>query len=490
MVTFNQVPSSTRVPFVFVEVDPSRATSGPTIQEYRSALIGQKLPSTPVAENVPTLATSADQVGEAFGFGSILHGMAIAWFRSNRSTEAWFVGVEDAGGSTKGTKTLTVSGPATAAGTVFLYVAGRRIQVAVANGDSANTIAASINAAIAASEFADELPATAGVATNVVTLTARNGGTQGNSVDVRLNHLAGEVLPAGVGIVVATGVTGATDPTLGNALASLGDRQYHVLAVGLNDATSIAAVDAELAERFGPAVQLEGHAFYGKTDTHANLVTFGDALNSKHSTVVGLKAPLSPTWELAASVAAVVAFAGQADPARPFKTLELVGHVGPALADRFTLAERDLLLHNGIATVVVDDVGVTRVERLITTWQTNATGAADVSFLDVNTLLTLSFLRFDFRTRFQGTFPRHKLADDGTRYGPGQPIVTPRIGRAFAATVFRGWEGLGLVEGFDQFVRDLVVERNTQDRNRLDFLLPPDLVNQLQVAGVSLQFVL
>jgi len=490
MVTFNQVPPSTRVPFVFVEIDPSRAQSGPTIQEYRAALIGQKLPTTPVAENVPTLVTSADQAGLAFGFGSILHGMAIAWFRANQSTEVWCVGVEDAGGATKGTKTLTVTGPATAAGTLFLYVAGRRIAVAVASGDSANTIAASIDAAIAASEFADELPVTSGVATNVVTLTARNGGTQGNSIDVRFNHLTGEVFPTGVSVAVATGASGATDPTLGNALAALGARQYHVLAVGLNDATSIGAVDAELASRFGPSVQLEGHAFYGKADTHANLVTFGDGLNSKHTTVVGLKAPLSPTWELAASVAGVVAFFGQADPARPFKTLELPGFVGPALADRFTLTERDLLLKNGIATAVVDDVGVARCERLITTWQTNATGAADVSFLDVNTLLTLSYLRFDLRTRFQTTFPRHKLADDGTRYGPGQPIVTPKVARAFCATLFRSWEELGLVEGFDQFVRDLVVERNATDRNRLDLLLPPDLVNQLQVTGVSLQFLL
>lgn len=490
MVTFNQVPSSTRVPFVFVEVDASRAQTGPAIQEYRVAIIGQKLPSTPVAANVPTLCTSADQVGLAFGFGSIIHGQAIAFFRANNVTEAWFVGVEDAGGAVKATRTLTVTGPATAAGSIFLYVAGRRIVASVANGDTANTVAASINSAILASEFVGQLPATSGVATNVVTLTARNGGTQGNGIDARFNFQTGEVFPAGVSVVSAAGVSGATDPTLGTALASLGAKQYHVLAVGLNDATSIAAVDAELATRFGPSVQLEGSAFYAKADTHANLVTFGFSLNSKHTTVVGLKAPPSPVWEIGASVAGIVARFGQADPARPFKTLELVGIVGPALADRFTLQERDLLLKNGIATVLVDDAGVTRAERLITTWQTNATGAKDVSFLDVNTLLTLSYLRFDFRTGFSTTFPRHKLADDGSRYGPGQPIVTPKIAKAFAVSRFRAWENLALVEGLEQFQRDIVVERNVTDRNRLDILLPPDLVNQLQVTGVSLQFIL
>jgi phage tail sheath gpL-like len=490
MVTFSQVPASTRVPFVFIEIDPSRASSGPTIQEYRAVLLGQKLPATPQSPNVPFLATSSDQVGQAFGFGSVLHGMALAFFRANNVTETWFVGIDDAGGAIKATKTITVTGAATASGSVFLYIAGRRIVVPVASGDSQTAIATAINAAIQASEFATQLPVTSAVATNVVTLTARNGGTLGNAIDVRTNFQTGESLPGGFTVVVAAGVAGATDPTLGTALASLGARQYHVLGVGLNDATSIAAVDAELAARFGPSTQLEGSAFYTRTDTHANLVTFGSALNSKHTTVVGLKLPLSPSWEVTGSVAGVVSRFGQADPARPFKTLELVGIVGPALADRFTLQERDILLKNGIATALVDDSGVARVERLITTSQTNATGAKDVAFLDVNTLLTLSYLRFDSRTRFASTFPRHKLADDGTRYGPGQPIMTPKIGKAFFVSLFRSWEQLGLVEGFEQFQRDLVVERSVTDRNRLDVLLPPDLVNQLQVTGVSLQFVL
>lgn len=490
MVTFTDVPASTLVPFVFVEIDASRASTGPAIQEYRAALIGQRLASGTVLQNVPTLCTSADQVAQAFGSGSLLHGMAIAWFRSNLVTEAWFVGVNDAGGAIVATRTLTVTGPATSSGSIFLYIAGRRIVASVASGDAANAIAASINAAILASDVVTQLPVTTAVLSNVVTLTAKNGGTQGNGIDVRLNLQTGEVFPTGVLVVSAVGVSGATDPTLGAALASLGARQYHVLAVGLNDATSIAAVDAELALRFGPSVQLEGSAFFGKADTHANLVTFGQSLNSKHVSVVGFKAPPSPTWELAASVAAIVAKYGQADPARPFKTLPLVGYFGPVLADRFTLQERDLLLKNGIATAVVDDAGVTRAERIVSTWRINAAGAADPAFRDVNTLLTLSFLRFDFRTRFQTTFPRHKLADDGTRYGPGQPIVTPKTARAWALTVFRGWEQLGLVEGFDQFKRDLVVERSVTDRNRLEFLLPPDFVNQLQVAAASLQFIL
>ena len=48
----------------------------------------------------------------------------------------------------------------------------------------------------------------------------------------------------------------------------------------------------------------------------------------------------------------------------------------------------------------------------------------------------------------------------------------------------------GLVEGAEATRAGLVCERNAQDRNRLDWLMGPDLVNQFRVAGAKIQFVL
>ena len=69
--------------------------------------------------------------------------------------------------------------------------------------------------------------------------------------------------------------------------------------------------------------------------------------------------------------------------------------------------------------------------------------------MDVNTPLTLSFLRADFRARMQTKYARFKLADDGARFLPGQPVITPRIGRAEAVAIFRSWEEQALVENAD-----------------------------------------
>jgi phage tail sheath gpL-like len=52
---------------------------------------------------------------------------------------------------------------------------------------------------------------------------------------------------------------------------------------------------------------------------------------------------------------------------------------------------------------------------------------------------------------------------------------------------FREMEELGLVENFDQFKRDLV-QRNGSDPNRLDLLIPPDLINGLVVVAAQVQF--
>ncbi|WP_460431421.1 phage tail sheath C-terminal domain-containing protein, partial [Azotobacter salinestris] len=149
---------------------------------------------------------------------------------------------------------------------------------------------------------------------------------------------------------------------------------------------------------------------------------------------------------------------------------------------------RNLLLFDGIATTKVDAGGVMQVERLITTYKTNSAGGSDTSYLDSETLFTLMFIRHDWRDYILRKYPRHKLANDGTRYGSGQAVVTPVVMKAEALAKFREWEDLGLVENIDDFKANLVAERNASDPNRLDMLLPPDLVNQLRIIANKIQF--
>jgi phage tail sheath gpL-like len=478
-----------RTPGQYLEVSNERAVQQTPTVPHKALCIGQLLAAGSVSAEVPTLVPSPDAADAYFGRGSILANMCRAFKAKNVETELWAIGLDDDGAAVQATQTITITGTAGADGTIYLYVEGRRITLAVASGDLQNDIATALAAAI---NLHDDLHVTAGAATNVVTLTARNGGTLGNGIDCRTNYQPGEQDVDSVTVVVAAGVSGATDPDLADAITAMADVQYDTIVNSLADATNVAKMEAELLTRWGPMVQQPGHTFQAAIDTLGNLSTLGNARNSPFSTYMGSPSSPGPAWLWASLVAAVDS--KEPDPARPRQTLALTPAVdrffAPAEADRFTREERNTLLTDGIATHYVDSGGVVRIDRLITTYQTNPVGAADVSYLDVCTLRTLAYLRYTLRTRIALKFPRHKLADDGTRFGPGQAVVTPAIIRAEVLAQFVDWEEAGLVEDWEQFKDDLIVERNSSDSNRVDCRMSPDLMNQFRVFAGQIQFLL
>jgi phage tail sheath gpL-like len=92
------------------------------------------------------------------------------------------------------------------------------------------------------------------------------------------------------------------------------------------------------------------------------------------------------------------------------------------------------------------------------------------------------------RQAITNKYPRHKLANNGTRFGPGQAIVTPNIIKAELVAEYRQDEYDGLVENGDAFKKFLMVERDDTDPNRVNVLYPPDVVNQLRMFAVLAQF--
>lgn len=489
-ISFNSIPSTLRVPFVAVEVDASRAQQGPALLSYKAILIGQKLAAGTAAADSLVRVTSVEQAIVAGGRGSMLHRDALGWFASNRSTELWLGVLADNGAGVAATGTIVVGGPATAAGTIALYLGGERITVGVNSGDASTAIATNINAAINA---ALDLPVTSTVASSTVTVAYRHKGLVGNTYDVRHSYRTGEALPTGVTLTItAMGgvVAGTTNPTMTNLLAAMSDVWFQIWSHPYTDSTNLAAIEADLATRFGPLRAQGGLAITSMSGSFSAHTTLGSARNSQHSVIVAQPgpSPLTPPNEFAAEVAALVALHGATDPARPFQTLALTRALPPVETDVWSLDERNLFLFDGVATTKLAAGGVVQLERIITTYQTSPSGADDTAYLDATTMLTLLYLRYSFATRMQQRYPRHKLASDGTLFGSGQAVITPKQGKGEALGWFREMEALGLVEGFDQFRRDLVVERSTTNPNRLDFLLPPDLINQLMITGVQVQF--
>jgi phage tail sheath gpL-like len=490
MVSFSSIPASGwKLPLISIEVDGSQA--GTPVSRLYALVTGYKLASGSAQSNVPVAVGSGAQAKALFGDGSMLERMLARFFTINRSQIVYALPIDSPGAGVAATGTITVSGAPTVAGTYSLYIAGQRVQVAIAAGTTA-AAATAINAAINA---LTTLPVTAAVSTNVVTLTARHKGVSGNDIVVSDSYLGlngGEVLPTGMAVTYAgmTGGTGVPDWTA--AIASLGDEAYEYVAMPFTDTGSVSAWATEYgfsqSGRWGWMREVYGLVFSARRDTYAGHLTFGATNNSGVISIMAFETTVqSPPWECAAAYTAAAAAALTADPARPLQTLQLTGILPAPRQSRFIKTERNGIANAGLA-IQNTVAGTVQIEREQTTYTLNSYGQPDNAFELITTLSTLATLFRRMLGAITSKYPRHKLANDGTLFGPGQAIVTPKIIKGEMVAQYRAAEYDGLVENTDTFKKFLIVERDPNDSSRVNVLYPPDVINGMRFFAVLAQF--
>lgn len=487
-VSFNTIPSGIRVPLFYAEMDNSAAAT-PTNQTA-SLLIGQMAEGGKAVADQPVFVSTPAMAKELFGRGSMIARMVEAYRKVDSFGQLVVIPVAD-GAGTAATGKITVTGNAAESGTISLYVGSDRVQVAIANGTSADQAAKAIVDAITLNK---DLPVKAQNSAGVVTLTAKNKGTLGNDIVIAVNlrgAINGEKAVTGLGVEIEKMSKGATDPDLVKALAAMGDEQYDFIGMPYCDAATLDKLAEKMNDtsgRWSPFQMIFGHVYSAKRGDVNTLVTFGKNRNNQHETVVGVEPSLpTHTAEVLAAYVARTAVFISADPARPTQTGVLTGVMASPVGSRFVQNERQTLLENGIATLTTT-VGSVMIERAITTYQKNAFGDADASYLDSETLHTSAYVIRQMKSIITSKYGRHKLASDGTRFGAGQAIVTPSVIRGELIALYRRLELEGIVENADLFKKYLIVERNINNPNRLDVLFPPDYVNQLRIFAVLNQF--
>ncbi|ENR8889165.1 phage tail sheath subtilisin-like domain-containing protein [Citrobacter koseri] len=493
-VSFNTIPADNRVPLFYAEMDNSAANTA--LGGAPSLLVGMALPESDMPLNQLVIMPSKDLAKKMAGRGSQLARMVEAYRQVDPFGELWVIAVPDNGEVATGT--VTVTGTVTDAGSVNLYVGTRKVQVTVATGDTGDQVAQALVSVI--NNYPD-LPVSAeyqgtsgGDAQGTVNLSAVNSGTVGNSIPLTLNYYgtaSGEETPAGLSIQIGKMSGGAGDPDLSESIAAMGDEPFDYIGLPFSDANSLQAMSVEMNDssgRWSYIRQLYGHVYTARTGTLSELVAYGDTFNYQHITIAGYEKEVQTCVdELVGYRLARAAVFLRIDPARPTQTGELTGALPAPTGKRFTITEQQSLLMHGIATAYTE-AGVLRIQRDITTYKTNAYGVADNSYLDSETLHTSAYVLRRLKSVITSKYGRHKLANDGTRFGPGQAIVTPAVIRGELGSTYRQLEREGIVENFDLFQQYLIVERNANDPNRLDVLFPPDYVNQLRVFAVLNQF--
>lgn len=483
-VSFNEIPDNIRVPGIYIEIDPSRAAGGGTVMERRLLLIGQRL----AAGTAPALAAirlgsqAGDQAAQAFGQGSMLHGMAAAARKANDYVDLWAIALDDDEAGVAASGSVTFAGTPIATGTLALYIGGARVRIAVIAAEAVATLASRLADAINADAG---LPVTASAAQGVVTLTCRWKGETGNDLDLRLNYY-GEQTPAGLGVTLAAMSGGTANPDVQAVLDAIAGTQYYSIVCPYTDGANLTALEAEMVDRFGPMEVLTGHVFNARVGNHAALTTWGSGRNSPHVSTLGLYDVPTAPWVAAAVWATVAEASGANDPARPFRSLALPGVLPPPEKSRFIGTERNLMLYDGISTFTVDQGGQVLIETIITNYQSNSFGLPDISLLRLETKWTVDLVRLRFNAAVARDYPRHKLGDKAI---PGQAYATPTTVRAtLIAEALALATQDGLIEDIEGFKRDLIVKRSTQNPNRMNAVLTPNLVNQFDIFAAAVQY--
>lgn len=505
-VAFTVIPSSQKHPGVFIE---SQAIPQPGAADRPSLLFGQRLASGTTAANTLVQVADAADADARFGIGSMLAQMCAAYFKNDPNPRPLYaMPVADPGGLAA-TRVLNITGPATANGTLHLYVAGQHVPITVTDGDAAGTIATAIQTALGVNEAAavnlgSRVPVTAAAVAAAVTLTARHAGLLGNQIDVRLNYLGApaETTPEGVGITELPASTisvklagGTLEPVLTTPIANILDRRYTFVGQPWDTTAALSAFKDEFADgaagRWGPNEMTYGHVFMGKVDTYANLSTFatgGTLQQDPHLSCFATENSPSPPWEIAAAFAGVAATSFRANPAKPLNRMRLIGILAPAAADRFTRAEREVLLDNGLTVPLVAETGEVYILRAVTTYFENPSGGAEDQWLDVTTPFKLDTILTELAASIDALCQGKNLADDGTLAATAPNVITANTVRNRLFALYDDWELRGLVENGAVFREMVVVERNSLDPNRLDVLFPPDVVNDCQIVAILNQW--
>lgn len=486
---FSNIPADVRVPLFYAEMDNSAANSAASA--LRRLIVAQVNDASTAPEVGSLALVSSLAIAKAIGGqGSMLAAMYDTWRKTDPVGEIWCLPLRNATG-VAATATVTITGAATETGLINLYVGGVRIQSSVANAATAAQVASALAVKINAMP---DLPVTALAATGVVTLTCKWKGESGTDISLLLNRLGksnGEQTPAGLTVVLTpmTGGTGVPDQVA--ALAALGDEPFEFICQPWTDTTSLDAWKGAMDDNVGRwswAKQLFGHVYSAKRGTVGTLVAAGQARNDQHMTIQAVEAGVpQPVWIQAAALAARSAVFLSADSSRPTQSGSMPGLDAAPASGRFTLTERQSLLSYGMATAYYEG-GYVRIQRSITTYQKNAYGQADNSYLDSETMHQSAFIIRRMQGVITSKYGRHKLASDGTRFGAGQPIVTPSTIRGELIAQYAKLESEGHVENAELFAEHLVVERDSNDPSRVNVLFPPDYINGLRIFALLNQF--
>ena len=343
-----------------------------------------KASDTPV--NKPTEIGTETEAYDFAGAGSVLMQMYKAAKKAWKYAQITMLRHGAVTGSAA-TWESTLSGTATAAGIVSVVINGQKISVGVAKTDTAAAVATALAAEV---NNTPDAPVTAEAATAKVTLTAKCNGAYVSAAAGGLNvSVTSEAAGITAGAVSATAGVGTVDLT--TALAAAFPERFHIIVSPVNDSTNLGYLKTHLEAAAAPLEQRGQRAICAMVSASASdAKSAATAQNYERLHIAAVKTKIDATvWEIAAGLGAI--FASNSKPNVPMNGVAIPGLATPAVEDKWSGEEQDLLLYGGVIPLVEEDSQLCIV-RAVTT-KSNNSGSRFTKLIDTGVIASLDYFR-------------------------------------------------------------------------------------------------
>jgi len=502
-ISFEIFPSYRRASMRQIELKGVKRSSGGAINPKKVLIVGQCLAAkTAVVTGQIVQKFTADEVGDYFGYGSEIHRQALWIFDAlgGFSENVYCVALAAAtGDAAAGTGTFT--GATTSSGILPISIGGTLYQLSLASGVSANDQAAALVAAITADVSA---PFTAAAGTsgseNVVTLTCKNIGLNGNEHRMLLNPDGDSQLalnPSGVAVAFSgsgyfTGGTGSPAAsgafTAAGGVDNLGNAWYELITCPYKDSTNLGIYkDALEAREEGSPNRLAG-AIVGYTKlVYADIYAVPATINSKHIAPIWDPRSLHPAHEFSAAVLGLVAASAGVDPGRPFMGLELPVAVKSGEFDP-SYDQVDALYRAGCGYCKLSSSGTLALADLALSYRLTTAGAATEEWFALVQLTLRQVKAYQAEQLFlSDPYTRGMVGSNDIVTGKDY-VIKPNKVLADLYALVDSWAAEGWTKNPADVKATISAEINATYNSRIDAEVTDDPAEALRIIAVKLAF--
>ena len=279
---------------------------------FTPAIVGQKVSSGTASSGAVYEITTSAEADALYGANSILALKVRKFYESfNEQTKILTIGVNDNGSGVAATSTITFAGTPTSNGTATIRIGGTGFEYTITylTTDTATTLAAQLVATITADTKA---LITATNLAGVVTLTARNKGTEMNRYPIDASIT---VIP-GITVTPTAFAGGSVDPVATGLFSPLSNVKCAILAPFFARTALESFLDTKLNEgeslyssygyiyKSATESEINAEALSTTKDFNINLVVIFDHYTTATAKYFGSDTALNSIFEVASSLLA------------------------------------------------------------------------------------------------------------------------------------------------------------------------------------------